>query len=98
MTFSRCESSFGNNLGHEAAAATITAVTITTRMRARTLATLRELPDVLGREAPGPLERREPRVRGAGVGRRTELDQVLDLEAVRAEQADPLAVGQLEVH
>ena len=32
-----------------------------------------------------------------GVRRRLDLDQPLDLEAVRAQQADPLAVGQVEL-
>ena len=32
-----------------------------------------------------------------GIGRRLELDQPLDLEAVRTQQVDPLAVTEMEL-
>src|SRR5215207_7557492 len=55
-----------------------------------------DLPDVLGRPAAGPLQRDQVvgrlRVRSGA-----QLDQVLDGKSVGSEQADPLAVGELEV-
>src|SRR3989442_10527646 len=55
---------------------------------------LPNLPDVFAREIACPLEGREI-VGGRGVRVGPELDQVLHKEAGAAEQADPLAVGEL---
>ena len=53
-------------------------------------------PDAFGRPAPRPRERFGVAIAARRVGRGPRLDQVLDGEAVGAEQPDPLAVGQLE--
>src|SRR5581483_1942304 len=61
------------------------------------LVALTDLPDALQRPAARPLEVGDVPVGGARVRRRARLDQVLDLQPVRPEQPDPLAVGKLEV-
>ena len=59
--------------------------------------TLPGLPDLLRRPAvrPRPVHPLVPRLRP--LGRRLDLDQILDLETVRAEEPDPLAVADVEV-
>src|SRR5258707_13901571 len=53
-------------------------------------------PDVLHRPLPGPCAIDLVAVAARRVGRRTQLQQALDEQAVGAEEGDPLAVGQLE--
>src|SRR6187551_3162997 len=53
-------------------------------------------PDLLGRPPTGPGELLVVTIRAAHAIGRPQLDQVLDLEAVRVEQPVPLAVRQLE--
>src|SRR5207245_5915641 len=75
--------------GSRAAAATSTP--------ARAALALPRLPDLLRRPAARPLLLHE-RVPGLlGVRGRLDLDQVLHLEPVRAEEADPLPVADVEV-
>src|SRR6185503_9132968 len=55
-------------------------------------------PDFLGRPLPRPLGTGErPVAVWRRAFRRLELDQVLDLEAIRAQQPDPVAVAEVEV-
>src|SRR4249920_3682894 len=60
-------------------------------------AALADPPDLLGGPLAGPFERGEVVVAGRGVLGRTELDEVLDLEAVVPEEPDPVAVAEVEV-
>src|SRR3954469_12611456 len=67
------------------------------RNGARCRSSLACLPDLLAGEAARPVEVGEPLVAGHRASRRAELAEVLHLEAVTAEQGDPLAVKHLEV-
>ena len=61
------------------------------------LTTLPDLPDLLHRPRARPLRLGRAAVGRLGSFRRLHLDQVLDLEPVRAEEPDPLAVRQVEL-
>src|SRR3954468_11323241 len=55
-------------------------------------------PELLCRPIPAPLDRDVVVVTGSRRLRvRLELDQILDLEAIRAQQPDPVAVCQVEL-
>src|SRR5581483_4314860 len=71
-----------------------TAAARSTRGRALELP---RLPDLLRRPAVRPLSRHPVVPRLRPLGRRLELDEILDLEAVRAQQPDPLAVAEMKV-
>src|SRR2546426_12403476 len=97
-TFNRC---VGRRVGWGAtAAATSTAADsreaaialVHLRLAGRATQALPDPPDVLRGVCARPLERRVVGVRRGRIPRRTELDQVLDHQAVRAEQPNPVAV------
>src|SRR5918999_3836456 len=62
-------------------------------------ATLPRLPVLLARPPARPVRRDEVVVLvRRSVGGSLDLDQVEDLEAIRAEEADPVAVPEVELH
>src|SRR2546423_1579981 len=54
-------------------------------------------PDLLRGPSSGPFAREEVEAIGRHVGRRLELNQGFDFEAVRAQESDTVAVAEVEV-